>query len=328
MNFSTNQARHLFVANSYEDQSLTSSSAAGAITLKSTQDNDIYFSYKGKGGLLRSDLINVKNLISVKATDAAKMRRPLKSVVMTLKDGHTIVAGQDYILRVVISQFSSLGEESDYIKFGAVRGISGMSESDFYKTMALSLARNFSKEITDFFTIHLNMDAEDVGDPTEVEVTATTKSESLTDTYTGIALTEKEQDWVLGIKASVPVNFRVVGNTVTDNKVEVEWLSQTEVDADTVGNGKVIADLEYFCMGERGDIYRNVGWPYVIKTEYMVDPTQEYYTLDIHYAYVGSNESVQKSEKDLTIVSTTKAVINSIVGAINTAAGTSFATLV
>ena len=33
-----------------------------------------------------------------------------------------------------------------------------------------------------------------------------------------------------------------------------------------------------------------------------MDPTAKYDTLDIHYAFTDSNESVQKSEKDITIV--------------------------
>ena len=90
---------------------------------------------------------------------------------------------------------------------------------------------------------------------------------------------------------------------------------------------KKIADLEYFCMGERGDQYRGIGWPNIIPTKYMVDPTKEYATLDIHYAYVGANESVQKSEKDITIVCADTTVLNGIIGAINTATGLTIKTL-
>jgi hypothetical protein len=56
-------------------------------------------------------------------------------------------------------------------------------------------------------------------------------------------------------------------------------------------------------MGERGDIYRNVGWPNVIPTKYLVvDETKDYDVLDIHYYYEGAGENPQKSEKDITIV--------------------------
>jgi len=56
-------------------------------------------------------------------------------------------------------------------------------------------------------------------------------------------------------------------------------------------------------MGERGDQYRKIGWPNNIDTTYLVtDPTASYDVLDVHYSYVGSGEGVQKSEKDLTVV--------------------------
>jgi hypothetical protein len=79
-------------------------------------------------------------------------------------------------------------------------------------------------------------------------------------------------------------------------------------------------------MGERGDIYRNNGC-HNFHTEYLVDPSKEYYTLDIHYYTQLSNESVQKSEKDITIVSDNKGVINSIVTAVSTATGKTIASL-
>ena len=65
-----------------------------------------------------------------------------------------------------------------------------------------------------------------------------------------------------------------------------------------------MADYEYFYMGERGDQYRNVGWPNVIPTAYIVDPTYAYGydTIGIHFAYTGSNHAIQKSEKDITFI--------------------------
>ena len=54
-------------------------------------------------------------------------------------------------------------------------------------------------------------------------------------------------------------------------------------------------------MGARGDHYRMMGYPNVIKTKYLVDPTAKYDTLNIHYAFTDSNEGIQKSEKDITI---------------------------
>ncbi len=93
--------------------------------------------------------------------------------------------------------------------------------------------------------------------------------------------------------------------------------------------------LSTSAVGERGDQYRKIGWPNNIDTTYLVDPTVKYNVIDIHYAYVGSNESVQKSEKTITLVvpkvgdenNVSNALANSIITAINTATGLTIAAL-
>ena len=80
-------------------------------------------------------------------------------------------------------------------------------------------------------------------------------------------------------------------------------------------------------MGERGDIYRNMGFPNVIPTTYLVDPTKEYHVLDISYYFAGPGEDVQKSQKSLSIVCADKATMNAIITAFNTATGLSVAVI-
>ena len=48
-------------------------------------------------------------------------------------------------------------------------------------------------------------------------------------------------------------------------------------------------------------------WPDYVPTQYMVDPSKEYDTVGIHFAYTGSNHAVQKSEKDVTFIIDTDA---------------------
>ena len=47
-----------------------------------------------------------------------------------------------------------------------------------------------------------------------------------------------------------------------------------------------------------------IGFPDYVPTTYLVDPYWEYGydTVAIHYSYIGSNESSQKSEKDVTFI--------------------------
>ncbi|MGN0143793.1 MAG: hypothetical protein ACI398_02335 [Clostridium sp.] len=99
---------------------------------------------------MRSDLLTKGNVEYVKVTDAADMARELKAVTLTLDsnvNGGQPVAGQDYLVRINIRQYIGMSDQDVYIKHGVVRAYSGMSVSDFYKTMALSLANNFKREL-------------------------------------------------------------------------------------------------------------------------------------------------------------------------------------
>lgn len=333
--FSTNQVRQLYVAKALKTPHVLASDAAGSIAVKNdTAKNHLYFEYKGADNLMRSDLIDIKNILYAKATDADAMAHELKSVTVTLDanvNGGAPVAGQDYILRIVFKQYVGMSDEDQYFKYGMVHAYAGMTASDFYKKLALSLVKNFSREVVPLVKFTLTN-----SDDEAVPVEATTKESSLTETYTALVIDEVEQPWRLGIMEQTPVYFTVQPTTITVNGDERIWGTVEDTDpAGTIDNGKKIADLEYFCMGERGDIYRGVGFPDNIPTTYLVDPTVKYNVIDIHYAYVGSNESVQKSEKTITLVvpkvgannQAGNALANSIISAINTATGLTIATL-
>lgn len=332
--FSTNQVRQLYVAKALNTSRVSATDTAGSIAVKSdTAKNHLYFEYKGADNLMRSDLIDIKNILYAKATDADDMAHELRAVTVTLdsKVNAAPVAGQDYILRIAFKQYVGMSDEDQYFKYGMVHAYAGMTASDFYKKLALSLAKNFSREIVPLVKFILT-DSEDKAVP----VDATTKESSLTGTYKALVIDEVEQPWRLGIMEQTPVYFEVQPVPVTVNGDERIWGKVEETDpAGTIANGKKIADLEYFCMGERGDMYRGVGYPNNIPTTYLVDPTVKYNVIDIHYAYIGSNESVQKSEKTITLVvpkvgannQISNKLANDIIKAINTATNLSIATL-
>ena len=323
--FSVNQVRQLYVATSLKTPHVLASDAAGSIAVKNdTVKSHLYFEYKGADNLMRSDLIDTKNILYAKATDATAMAHSLKSVTVALDsnvNGGAPVAGQDYILRIAFKQYVGMSDEDQYFKYGMVHAYAGMDASEFYKVLAVSLAKNFSREVVPLIKIEIKTAS------ATTEVTPTTKVADLTGTYTGVVITEVEQPWRLGVMAQTPVYFTVQSVPVTVNGDERYWATLTESTSGSIGNGKTIADLEYFCMGERGDMYRQVGWPHNIPTTYLVDPAKAYCVFDIHYAYVGSNESVQKSEKTITIVCADKAELNKVIAAFNTATGLSVATL-
>lgn len=346
--FSTNQVRQLYVAKALKTSHVLASDAAGSIAVKNdTAKNHLYFEYKGADNLMRSDLIDIKNILYAKATDADAMAHELKSVTVTLDtnvNGGAPVAGQDYILRIAFRQYVGMSDEDQYFKYGMIHAYAGMDADEFYKVLALSIAKNFSREVVPLIKIEVHSKATKGKGGFDsngyMVVTPTTKDNGKSDTTNpyyatdtlvtdidNIRITEVEQPWRLGVMAQTPVYFTVQSVPVTVNGDERHWATLTEGTSGSIGNGKTIADLEYFCMGERGDIYRGIGFPHNIVTTYLVDPTKTYYTFDIHYAYVGNNESVQKSEKDITIVCSDKTEFNKIVTAFNTATGLTIATI-
>ena len=354
--FSTNQVRQLYVAKALKTTHVLASCAAGSIEVKNdTAKNHLYFEYKGADNLMRSDLIDIKNILYVKATDADDMAHKLKSVAVTLAtdvNGGAPVAGQDYILRIAFRQYVGMSDEDQYCKYGMVHAYAGMNADEFYKVLALSIAKNFSREVVPLIKIEVHSEATKGKGGFDsngyMVVTPTTKDNGKSDTTNpyyiagtivtdidSIRITEVEQPWRLGVMAQTPVYFTVQPVAVMVNGDERIWATVTEGTNGTIGNGKKIADLEYFCMGERGDIYRGVGFPNNIPTTYLVDPTVKYNVIDIHYAYVGSNESVQKSEKTITLVvpkveannQTSNKLANDIISAINNATGLTIATL-
>lgn len=340
--FSTNQVRQLYVATALKSPNVIASDTAGSIAVKSdTAKSHLYFEYMGAGGMTRSDLIDIKNILYAKATDADDLAYDLAKYKLTLDDtvnGGEPVVTQDYILRIAFRNYPGLSEEDQYFKYGMVHAVTGMTASDFYKTLALSLVKNFSREEQGLLKFYLETGGSDAGvvAGTPTEVTKDTKESSLTGTYTGIIIEEAPQDWILGVMEQAPVNFTIQPDLIIDNGDERIWgVVKKVTSTNSIPDGHKIADLEYFCMGERGDVYRMVGFPYVIRTKYLVDPDIKYNVIDIHYAYVGPNESVQKSEKDITIVvpkvgannQASNALANSIISAINTATGLTIKTL-
>ena len=301
MNFSINQVRHLYVAKTLKSgANLLATDAAGSILPKGdTAKTQMYFQYMSPAGIVRSDLIAVDKIMYAKATGSGDLAHKLTRVLLTLDANVNAapVAGQEYITRIAFRQYIGLSEEDQNFKYGYVKATANMTASDFYKKMAISIADNVSRDTTPLVTVYLKTS------DSETLVAPKTKEAALTGTYTGIILEEAVQAWELGTMPQAFIPFTVQPTTVIVDGDEYIWgVVEAQNATKKVEDGHNIADLEYLCMGARGDHYRMMGYPNVIKTTYLVDPTAKYDTLDIHYAFTDSNEGAQKSERDITIV--------------------------
>lgn len=323
---SDNQFRNLYVMNTYKD-SESALTAVGDLTLKvDTAKSNVYLVYKDTEDTITSDLISIKNLLYAKSTKAADMARTLNSQSVTLNADP--VSGQDYVLNVEVRNFVALGDDSTHIKFGAVHAVKGMTKSDFYKAMAVNLAKNLSREPSPILNVSLTKnDSAASGDKdSEVAVLLNGKMQNLAaltarETYTDIIIDEVEQPWRRGVAQVEPVNFNTTCGTILMDGDDVIWGTVEKETGDEIQNGKQIADMEWFYHGTRGDIYREATYPDNFDFKPLVDETKAYSTLDIHFAYVGPGVEVAKSERTITVVCATAKELTKLITALKTATG-------
>ena len=316
--FSVNQVRHLYVVKSLitpeGDDAKTKRANAktqleeadpGAICPMKDVNGNLYFLYKGVDGIVRTDLI--KNIEYMKEGVSKDMLPLQYSTQITINpevninpetNKAEVVKGENYIISLNFRQFIGMSDLDTYTVFGETKAKANNSKT--LAALAISLVKNMSTLGERLVDVSLNDTVIDVD----------TKESDLKDTYTKITITGREPEWTLGIKSQRPVIFTATAPTITEDGVEVNPFEienvvnhpEKDKNGKDLKNGKIIADMEYFYMKERADQYGMLNWPNYVKTEYLVDPSKDYDTLDIHYAYIGANEGVQKSERDITLV--------------------------
>jgi len=331
--YSVNQVNQLYVINEVltGKDHVTSASAAGTLEGPITGLNGdyIYFKYAGKGGVMATDRIKKCKVKWVSYTAASVMRKPMKAITITLNanvNSGNVVAGEDYILSFDFKNYFGMSDEDQYFKQAAARAFSSgnaaFDNSRMLANLAISLAKNMSREVDQPFTIHAVGTGTGMTGPGKVVTRFTKESDLHTSDpnaltplrTTSIILFENEQPWELGRLKQTRPDFTVNQVPITISNIEYrDWanitvtLSSTSNAADCICNGKETADLEWFCMGERGDQYRGKDWPLSISTpaNLMVDPSKEYNYVIIHFWDDIDNEGPQKSERDMTLVAAT-----------------------
>lgn len=303
MILSTNQNRQFYVIKSYKSGETAENdiTVAGDATLKNGT-KELWLIHKGHGGITRSDIIDKSTITYAKLTKASKMQKYGKKADVTLKNDYLVdgklISGQDYIIRIHINNYLAPGDANTLVKVGAVHATKGMTPQKFYEAMAKSLTKNFEREAGKYLTF--------TGDATGLHIK-----------------TIDDQPWRLGVLSQDVVNFEVFPSTIRVDGDEVVWANDVNiVKGDAIPNGKTVCDMEYYCQAERGDMFRNMGWPNNIDVKYLADPNTEYDLIDIHYSYSGEGTDVHKSEKDITF-----AMPTSVTSGVKTALTTAGVTL-
>lgn len=344
--FSTNQAKQLYVAlgapasgDSYHPTNL------GDFKFYAAGDGDFIGKYVGRDGMVRTDIINKNNIISAKAIKASAQEEYLTSAHVIVGSA---VAGQQYILRVTLNEFGGMTYEDKGFIFGEYTAAANDVVKNVVAGLAISLAKNATKAaynqmINVYVTTKDEDDALTIGTDTwKVEAsselaTVAAYADGSSNAISAIVIEGADQPWTLGKFYFDKVKFDVSANTIISSGLDTAWATihkNTSHPSGKIKNTKKIADLEWFCAGERGDVYRGMGYPNNFDFNPLVDSTNAYgyHILDIAYYYAGDAEDVQKSPKELIIVfpgkaSNTYTDINTVIGIFNTLSGLSLSTL-
>lgn len=307
---SENQFRNLFVVSRNTDADLTQNGDIKLVT--DATDKSFHFEFKDVNNIIHSDIIEPSKVLYANFTTSDLMNRQLKAV--TIKPNGEIISGQDYIVHIQVQNYIGLGDDLIHTKFGAVHATKGMTAGKWCLYMALSLAKNFSREATKLFKFVVSdgggttaKTKEITADMTYAQMDAEFKT---TSTYKEVVVYEVEQPWRRGISPVEPVNFTVIPSTILEDGEYKDCAEVGTIDTTTdktpvgaiVGNGKNIADMEWFYHGNRGDAIR--GWAYPNDFEFtpMVEANKTYDVIDIHYYQINSNMENGRSERTLTLV--------------------------
>ena len=293
--FSTNSVRQLFVANTSGTGGVGQYS--GAVK---TVDNELYLKFTNALG---QTTISPRIPISkIKSTSSkAYAAKVLRSDTITI---NTAVVGQTYNIRIVFRNWGSGSPENQYFKYtGTYKCKAGDTTTTIATELTALAVKNFSREPVGLLTI--------------------------TSSGAVITITEIAQPWVRGKQQGRPLNYYfqfvpIIDSTGSEN---VSWGTVTSIAKGYAGRGtyQLSADQEYFYLGERGDKYRNVGYPYTFDTTYLVDSSKLYDTIDITYS--SADSGAVGVENDLRVVTilcangTSSAIAKLIASDVNAATG-------
>ena len=270
--FSTSQVRQLYVVTGLAEAVPTTE---GNIQVKATAGNkEIYFLHKGKGGLVHSDLIPVKLVRSLTQTPYAALHTKLKSKTVTVSG--TPVVGQTYSLKLTFRNYIGMGDEDTTVKVGTftVKN-SSITAAQVAAGLKASLEANADLASLCSITIASNV----------------------------LTISEVEQPWELGKFPVAVIPFEVTLGTIVENGVtHNEWGTVAAGSTTTATDAiKKLADLEWFCLGDRASQDRQ-GGPYALESKTMINMASTYDVINIQYAFQGEGVSVQFSEKTMHLL--------------------------
>lgn len=223
----------------------------------------------------RSDLMEPAKITHIEHTLAEELAVYNKMWEVALLTNPEI--GKTYTIKVTLSDLYGAGEEY-VVPVVATFTATSTNKKDVYDGLVKSLKYSLKN-----YPLTVGSDTEGLFIETD--------------------LATANEGWTNAINPLKEVPFTVyVDEEIWNYVAKYEESTNEGVKEDPVFvSGYKLAELEYFCMGERGDQYRMVGYPNHIVTKYNIVPTEKYDVIDIMYYYTDNKEGVQRSEKVITV---------------------------
>lgn len=310
----------------------------------------VYFQIYGGNGKLRSDVINPKHINYACSKAADDMAIKLKQVVVeldsTINSGNPI-PGETYDVMGIFPNIGVDSATSTATKEASLYVPATMTASKFYLKLARLIAENFNSRSAKIFDVYVTEEASNKGtNPATWSKVTMDSINTPTSAYTGIIISERspKEDYKRGVYAISNTQFTLSSGVVNYNSSEVvpfvtndmkefSVVDKVPFDANddaVIKNGYELADLEYFAMGERGNLERNYN-PYTSPAiKWMIDEESEYDMITISHYRQGWGTDIQHQDKqiELAVYNTSgHTTTNAIISALNTALGTTIPSL-
>lgn len=267
---------------------------------------DFYIIKKDSTGkVVKSDLITPKDITYIKVTNPRG--KTGKAQTFTLS-GVTPGAYVGLSLKV---NYANSEENFEYLYANTRVAATG----DTPTTVLTRLAKQLGDNLANSMYTNTNI----AGNDTIIAGTTIRKNKYFTITQVAGALTITEKDWILdGYSPGLKTFDQLMWNAEIETKNDAQFAQVTKTSTTPVyatGQGYQMLELERYFVGHRAefpgpDITLSFQRPYEIST------ASTYYCLDIKYFDVSRNDPYQ-SDKMLTLVSSTQAVITGLETAIN-----------
>lgn len=237
------------------------------------------------------------------------------TVKMTTNTGVTVTAKEVGIagnnLRFAVASVSA---DTPGVTVATVSGVTTITASLTAEDKTIGDLKTLVESATNLVTI--------TGTAATAVLAETTAVALVEGTSTGIVIEEVPQPWVRGKRQAAPINFDIFTLPIKTVDAEQPWGIVTDITKDnvnTVGNGRMVADMEWFYIGERADQFRGYGYPNNFDTNYLADASKSYKFINIDFYYSGNAEDVQRSKKTLTIATADATTLAALWTALETA---------